>query len=211
MYQKITSIALLFVCFVSAHGQILNYEVVKGSKKLGDMTVARTSENDEVRYDIESEVIFRLLFSFKIDYNSNAIYKNGALVFESTINKLNGSVQKESVLKEYGTGYQLQLNDSKSFQKGPIDYSVAAVYFVEPDDGQQVFSPQFGKYLTFKKIGDHKYEMESPDGINVYTYVNGVCSEVKVNRDFAKFYFRMTPETLYAVQNWPDSTSISNN
>ena len=62
-----------------------------------------------------------------------------------------------------------------------------------------------GQYLTFEEVDDHVYKMESPDGTNVYTYMNGICTEVKVSRDFAKFYFRMAPETFYAIENQVDS------
>jgi len=83
---------------------------------------------------------------------------------------------------------------------GSIDYSVAAVYYQEPTDGQKVYSPQFGENLQFEKKSDGVYELESPDGLNEYYYTNGICTEVKVFRDFAKFSFVMKPESLVAVK-----------
>ena len=184
---------------------MLHYEVVKGSKKLGDMTVERRAYNNEVEYYIQSKVVFRILFSFTIDFESSSLYSNGILERESTIRKLNGATQKSSAILKKDEDYSHTLNDVTSFEEGPISYSVSSIYFVEPEPDQQVFSPQFGKYLTFEKIGEHLYELESPDGTNTYTYMNGICTEVKVSRDFATFYFRMTPETLYAVKNQTDS------
>lgn len=189
----------------SASGQILHYDVVKGSKKLGDMTVERRSYNNQIDYDIKSKVVFRILFSFTVDYESSSQYVNNILEKESTINKLNGSTQKSSTIVRNGIDYLHTQNDITTPQKGPIDYSVAAIYYNEPYPGQKVYSPQFGSYLTFEKVGDHQYKMESPDGTNLYTYMNGICTEVKVSRDFAKFYFRMTPETFYAIKNEMDS------
>ena len=189
----------------AASGQILEYEVVKGNKKLGKMTVDRRYGAKTVEYHLKSRVVFRLLFSFTVDYESNSFYENGTLAKEWTISKLNGSTQKESTILKKDPDYELTLNGVRSSEKAPITYSIAAIYYEEPYDGQKVFSPQFGQYLTFKQVAPHQYEMESPDGTNLYTYANGICIEVKVSRDFARFYFKMSPETLYAVKNRADS------
>lgn len=187
--------------FQLALGQTVHYNVVKGSKKLGDMTVKRSLSENEVRYEIESKVVFKILFSFTIDYESTSEYKYGRLIKEYTHNQLNSSTQKKSTIWFDGEKYTLDLNGSRSTIRDKITYSVATIYFEEPKNGQQVFSPQFGEYLTFEKVGDHQYEMESPDGTNLYTYTNGICSEVKVSRDFAKFYFRITEQSLREVQS----------
>ncbi|MEO9483196.1 MAG: DUF6134 family protein [Ekhidna sp.] len=200
MIRALTILFLTFV-FQAALGQTLHYDVVKGSKKLGDMTVKRIQSEGQLKYEINSKVTFRILFSFTVDYESTSEYKYGQLIKEYTHNQLNGSTQKKSTIWFDGEKYTLDLDGTRTTRKEKIDYSVATIYFEEPIDGQKVFSPQFGEYLKFTKIGEHRYEMESPDGMNVYTYTNGICSEVKVNRDFAKFYFRMTQESLREVQS----------
>lgn len=168
---------------------------------MGNMTVFRATSDSSVYYEIESKVVFKLLFSFTVDYESTSEYKYGQLIKEYTHSMLSGSTQKKSTVWFDGTKYTLDLNGIKSYESKPIHYSVAAVYFQEPTDGQRVYSPQFGNYLTFHEIEEHQYELESPDGTNVYTYMNGLCTEVKVSRDFAKFYFRITEESLAAVQS----------
>ncbi|MEM6642195.1 MAG: DUF6134 family protein [Bacteroidota bacterium] len=196
-------IALIFILTIYSlllAGQTVNYEVIRGEKKLGDMTVKRSMQQEEVFYEIKSKVVFKLLFSFTIDYESTSEYKRDRLIKEYTHNQLNGNTQKKSTIWWDGKVYTLDLDGSRINFSNKIEYSVASIYFEEPTDGQQVFSPQFGKYLSFVKIGPHKYEMQSPDGLNVYSYTNGICTEVKVNRDFARFSFVMTPESLVAVQ-----------
>ena len=184
-----------------AFSQVLSYDVIRGSKKLGDMTVKRTALENSTYYEIDSEVTFRILLSFTVDYESTSEYKYGKLIKEYTHNRLNGSTQKKSTLWFDGEKYTLDLNGTRYTEKSPITYSVAAIYYEEPKDGQKVYSPQFGEYLEFEKVGDHRDEMESPDGLNIYSYTNGICTEVKVNRDFAKFSFVMAPESLIAVKN----------
>ncbi|WP_462253276.1 DUF6134 family protein [Ekhidna sp.] len=189
------------IVFQVALGQTVHYDVVKGSKKLGDMTVKRKLSENQVKYEIKSEVTFRILFAFTVDYESTSEYKYGQLIKEFTHNQLNGSTQKKSTIWFDGSKYTLDINGTQTTINDHIDYSVATIYFEEPHDGKKVFSPQFGDYLTFVKVGEHQYEMESPDGLNLYTYTNGICSEVKVNRDFAKFYFKITEESLREVQS----------
>ena len=199
----IRTLAILFtiIVFQTSLAQTVHYDVVKGSKKLGDMTVKRTLSDNQVRYEIESKVIFKILFSFTIDYESTSEYKYGQLIKEYTHNKLNGSTQKKSTIWFDGENYTLDLNGSRTTITDEINYSVATIYFEEPENNEKVFSPQFGEYLTFEKVDEHQYKMESPDGTNLYTYTNGICSEVKVSRDFAKFYFRITEESLREVQS----------
>ncbi len=165
------------------------------------MVVKKTAVENRVYYEIESQVVFRILFSFTVDYESTSEYKYGKLIKEFTHNQLNGNTQKKSTIWFDGNKYTLDLNGSRTHFNSEINYSVAAVYFEEPKDGQMVYSPQFGEYLQFIRTEDGTYELESPDGLNVYTYTNGICTEVRVNRDFAKFSFVMTEESLLAVES----------
>lgn len=181
--------------------QTLRYDVIKGSKNLGEMTVTRSYEDDQIIYDIASEVTFRLLFSFSIDFISYANYQDGILQKEYSKNELNGKVQKEADLKKLENGYHFVLDGISTNLTEDISYSISAIYYNEPSDGQEVFSPSFGQYFTFKKVGYGKYEMQSPDGLNTYEYENGICTRVEVFRDFAKFSFEMSPNTLLAVKN----------
>lgn len=209
MKSVFTIITLLFVVEL-ASAQTLYYEVVRGDKKIGDMTVIRNIKNETTTYDVESKVVFRLLFSFTVDYESTCEYKNGMLINEYAHSTLNGNTQKKSTVWFDGANYTLDLDGSKiELADKKIDYSVGVVYFIEPKNNQKVFSPRFGRYLTFNKIGDNQYELESPDGMNVYSYINGICTEVKISRDFAKFYFKMKPESVLLVKDKSISSGSS--
>jgi hypothetical protein len=175
--------------------------VVKGSKNLGEMDVKRSFNEGKTFYEIESEVIFRILFSFKVNFKCKSTYQDGMLLYEDVDNRLNGSVQKSSSIEWKNGFYNLISNGISTKLSSPINYSVAAIYFNEPENNQKVFSPAFSQFLIFKKVRDGVYEMDSPDGMNVYYYENGVCVKVEVLRDFAKFSFEMTPESLVAVRS----------
>lgn len=178
---------------------------MRGSKDIGDMTVIREIKQNQVYYDIKSKVEFRILFSFTVDYQSQSEYKDGRLIKEFTHNQLNGASQKKSTIWFDGEKYTLDLNGIRSYETGSITFSVAAIYYNEPTHLQKVFSPQFARYLKFKQINEHQYELDSPDGVNTYTYLNGICTRVDVNRDFARFSFVMTEKSLEVVKNFTGS------
>ena len=166
------------------------------------MDVIRHHDSNVETVKIKSEVEFRILFSFEVIYSLNERFVNGVLVEGSGFNTLNGSYQKQTEISRSGNSYTLEIDGVKSnVQVDSIRYSVSRIYFEEPYDGQRVYSQTFGKWMTFEKVGESTYKMVSPDGDNFYTYTNGVCVEVKVERDYAGFSFIMKPESLARVKN----------
>lgn len=180
--------------------QTLHYEVIKGDKKIGDMMVKRSHQEGRTYYDVESEVVFKLLFSFTVAYKTASEYHMGQLIKETVHSTLSGKTQHRATVWYDGNDYNLDNGSTVSQFKGPVDYSVTAIYFEEPTNGKPVYSPHFGKYLTFKKTEIGSYELASPDGTNEYFYTHGVCTKVRVIRDFARFSFLLSPESLLAVE-----------
>ncbi|MGB3466260.1 MAG: hypothetical protein WBA74_13360, partial [Cyclobacteriaceae bacterium] len=60
--------AFLLFLSVSAQSQVMIYDVVKGSKNIGNVTVEISNENKQVKYKINSTVKFKILFSFEVIY-----------------------------------------------------------------------------------------------------------------------------------------------
>jgi hypothetical protein len=187
-------------------GQTLQYEVVRGDKSLGEMKAQRYWEGNEEHYHIKSGVEFKLLFTFNVDYEQEEVFVNDTLISGNGYNTLNGSTQKETNLKKDKSYYHIAFDgiDNRLHEEAILQ-SMSQIHFREPKDGASYFSQHFGQYVTFKKVGTHKYIMVSPDGENEYTYENGYCTKIKVERDYATYYFKMKPETLARVKNTSDS------
>ena len=111
--KRLLTILLFLSVGPLTEAQVLNYEVIKGSKKLGDMKVQRTSDENRTYYEINSKVTFRLLFSFVVDYESTSEYKYGQLIKEYTHSELNGSTQKKSTIWWDGNLYTLDLDGTR--------------------------------------------------------------------------------------------------
>jgi hypothetical protein len=190
------TISLFFILSSPLYSQILQYDVVKGSKKLGEMRIERKLDDGLEEIKINSEVTYRILLAVTIRYKMYEKFRNGRLVWGNAISTLAGNTQKQSKIEKQGESFTLTLDGTENTWDEPILFSVSQIYFYEPEDGQRVFSQQFGRYLEFEKVDDHKYLMSSPDGDNYYTYRDGVCVDVRVIRDFARFNFKIQDSSL---------------
>jgi hypothetical protein len=179
---------------------------VKGSRSLGEMQSHHYISGGKDIYHIKSNVAFKLLFSFNVAYEQKEVFQNDTLREGNGYNTLNESVQKETELSRRTSDYKLSFNGVSNYiREGAITKSMSQIHFREPKNGETFFSQHFGKYVTFEQIDEHRYAMSSPDGENEYTYENGYCTEIKVVRDYATFYFKMKPKTLVRVKNKTDS------
>ncbi len=181
----------------TAQCQLLNYDVVKGKKKKGTVTVEKLSEDGQVKYKIYSKVSFSILFNFTIEYWLEEKFYNDKLTWGKASNTLNDRLQKESEIYINDKGnYAVKIDGvTSSTDINELTYSVAKLYNHEPIGLNKVFSQSFGRYLPLTNLGNNAYLLESPDGNNKYTYENGICKEVKLIRDFATFYFRIQEES----------------
>ena len=168
-----------------------------------------TGNVEEISFD--SDVTFRLLFSFNLKFSQYEKFQSGKLNWGKAVSRLNGRTQKDSKIVNSDKGQMLTLDGVTVEIKEPINYSVSQIYYHEPKDGQKVFSQQFGQFLTFSKVKEHKYVLPSPDGDNYYTYKNGICIRVDVERDFANFHFDLQPKALEAVNAKADSLFVTPN
>ena len=161
---------------------------------------------EEIKF--ESDVTFRILLAFRIKFTQYEKFVNGKLNWGKALNLLNGRTQKDSKIVLNEKGHMLTLDGVDVQMTDPIEYSVSQIYFTEPRDGQKVFSQQFGQFFTFKKVGDHEYVMNSPDGDNYYSYTNGICTKVRVIRDFANFNFVIREQSREAIESKADSLYV---
>ena len=121
-----------------------------------------------------------------------------------------GFKENEARIEKTPDKYHLWINGTpEPIHDKEITYTVSQIYTQEPHDGQKVFSQYYGTYFTFKKTGDHEYKYTSDEGDNFYTYLNGICTDVKVERDFATIYFKLKPESLAAVKK--NASQFQNN
>lgn len=202
MIRPILLLFSIILLLGSAAGQVLHYEVVRSGKPIGNVDVIRTIENGIESYELENVVEFKVLFTFNVKYVLKESFKDGMLITGEGFNTLNGSTQKETSIQFRNGKYKLIIDGIEGYVSSgdTIRYSAAQVYHREPKGNENMYSQYFGRYLQFKKIGDHKYSFSSPDGENIYEYQNGFCTKVQVSRDYASFTIVMKPESLADIR-----------
>ncbi|MEO9967564.1 MAG: DUF6134 family protein [Reichenbachiella sp.] len=184
---------VLLGCFMhSVSAQILEYDIIKGDKKVGSLRAEKRIVGDSMFYSIESETSIKMLLTFKVNYRLDELYVGGRLISGAAESQLNGNSRTKSEIWIENNEYIVEVNGYKeSMGTDPITYSVPEVYFSVPGDREETFSQQFAQYLTLKKDEKFVYTLYSEDGRNTHTYVNGICTFVKLNRTYASFYFRL--------------------
>jgi len=181
---------------------VLRYDVVRNGSSIGATLVEREIEGDQVTHHLNTLTKFRIIWSIEVEYDLVETFEGETLVSGTSWNTLNDSKQKDTKLSKEDNQYSLIIDGiHTTIHESKITKSVSEIYFEEPEHSEKVFSAYFGRYLTFEKIGEHQYELVSPDGSNIYTYENGICIEVKISRDFATFSQVLQPELLAAVRN----------
>lgn len=210
MKLHLTTAGLIFFTVSSVFGQTLLYDVIRNDESMGVTSVERKLANGSVTYNLNTKTEFRIIFKFEVEYELVESFRDGILQTGTGFNTLNGSDQKRTKLSNKGSFYELIIDGiATKINEHEIKESVSEVYFEEPHHNKKVFSAYFGRYLTFEKVGEHTYKLVSPDGTNEYIYENGICTRVKVSRDFATFSQELKPHLLTAVRNNTFSNSTS--
>lgn len=191
----------MFLACVILKAQRLTYDVVRNGNSIGTTLVERASLGDSLSYHLNTQTEFRIIFLIEVEYDLEETFINNKLISGTSYNTLNGSKQKDTKMKLKADHYDLVIDGIRTIiHQDSISESVSEIYFEEPYDHKRVFSAYFGRYLYFEKVGEHKYSLSSPDGNNVYSYENGICTEVLISRDFATFSQVLQPELLANVR-----------
>lgn len=175
--------------------ETLHYDVVKDNKKVGYFQIGRATTNNEVVIRSESTVRVSMLFTIEVIDKMYAVFRNNILHTATIYRTLNGNVRVNNLTQWQNGKYALSTKDEKNngaFAQ-TIRFTTVSLYFEEPFNLTEVYSEKFQRMVSVKSIGLHKYQLTLPDGNTAkYTYVNGFCSEVEAQTDWAviKFVFK---------------------
>lgn len=173
--------------------ETLHYDVVKDNKKVGYFQIGRaTGTNNDVVIRSESTVRVSMLFTIEVIDKMYAVFRNNMLQTATIYRTLNGNVRVNNLTQWQNGKYTLSTKDEKNsgaFTQ-TIRFTTVSLYFDEPLNLTEVYSEKFQRMVSVKSIGIHKYQLTLPDGNTAkYTYVNGQCSEVEAQTDWAVIRF----------------------
>jgi hypothetical protein len=167
---------------ISQH-QTLNYKVIHNGNAVGQIQLQHTMEGSDVFIKVTSNIKMRFIMTFQVNAEEDSHYHDGKLVFSQVHRFVNGKSKINKSTKANGNSYQLS-DDGKisSLNQNLINYSVSMMYLKEPMGLSLIYSDNYQKFISIKKVTDHTYRLFLPDGnYNDYSYQNGICNRVEVH------------------------------
>lgn len=173
------SILLLVFCSLgTAKAETTKFAIKRNGVVIGQMAFSCRQEGENVFYQIHSSVNTRFLFKINVETQDYAHFKQGKL-FSSSVKRLVNGTQKEPKETKW-------INNSYQTSRGlvikePINYNMMLLYAKEPTNMKEVYSDNFQCFVPIKKLGEHRYRVNLPDGnYNEYFFENGVCKAIIV-------------------------------
>ncbi|MFC2112052.1 DUF6134 family protein [Bacteroidota bacterium] len=162
----------------------LVFEATIGSKMIGELKAVRQLQNDSVVYIVTSEINAQIGFQLVQDYRLKAVYRDGLLERSELFNVVNDKVRANTKIHWDGERYIATRMKKTLISTLPVNYSVAHLFFQEPEGIEEIFSENYAEYLECKSENSElskKYYIRIPDGSKVYYYYNkGICEQFEV-------------------------------
>ena len=194
---KIRFTGILLLCFIlfptSGFTQYYTYTVIKGNKQLGTLSVKCLKADKRITYSIWSEAKTGFIFNITVNVMIEEIFEMEEMEQSTFIRKINGIQMIKNTVDKFKNGYVLKINgnDAKNISN-KINYSMGAMYFIEPENRQFVYSENYQQFLPLLAMGKNHYLIKFPDGNkSYYTYNNGMCTEVEAHTKWAVLFFKL--------------------
>ncbi|HWB25875.1 MAG TPA: DUF6134 family protein [Chitinophagaceae bacterium] len=174
---------ILFSCKLCAQYVTHTYKVIYRNDSVGCMQLSLKSSGDTLDMKMISRVTIKFILSVQVTGREEAKFENGRLIYSKTYREVNGSEKVNNETRAEGNIYKTSAGGTHGYiQQQRINYNFLMLYLHEPLGITSVYSDNFQKFLTIKKIAEHTYKIDLPDGnYNYYFFRNGICSKVEVH------------------------------
>lgn len=170
----------------------LKYDILRSGKVVGEMNAFMKKNNAGIEYTTESKITMSVLLSVDVYNRVSGYFVNGELQKGGIVRKVNGKIKADTQIIRNNGKYIITDPETSTTLSTKIGYTTACLMYIEPLNSRQVFSEVFKKFLDIKKLSDHKYALQLPDGNeNVYTYKDGHCAEVDIKSPVADLTIRL--------------------
>lgn len=174
----------------SDHSHQAYYDIIKNEKVIGYMLCSKVERNETIEYTNESSAKFSILIDVSVYSKLQSSFSDGILRNGKLFRQVNGKTKSDKQIAWDNDQYLIK-NDGKSVSlKSKINFSTACLMYVEPAGIKNIFSENFGQYVSIFEVAPHKYVLKLPDGDNIYTYQNGKCIEVEVRTTLATVFIK---------------------
>ncbi len=188
-----SALSILFFQNIAC-AQKSTYSITAAGKEIGQISTLLVKSGNTETYKVVSEVNFKVLWNHYNRKTDNlAIFENGIL------QKSHSGVYMDHELEDSAS---MVLNNDKyscyrypdktsTFSDSLLQFTSVQLYYKEPIGFDKIYSERFLDYCRVEKLGNHKYKIHLPNGKqNIYTYVDGILTEVFVDRTWFNLRFQ---------------------
>ena len=172
----------------------INYDLFIDDEMIGDLClVKRLGSDSSIQYTAESNVDYKILFSFHISFIYLSTFSiDGSFKKSEFTYLMNDDVKEENWINCVGDKcYVYEGNQVKRIFDNSIGVTGIQLYFNEPVDNSHVFSERHCDLFELEKDGDMVYKVDFPGGsTSRYHYKNGLCYKVEISSIFSEMEFR---------------------
>jgi hypothetical protein len=185
----------LFFLFGSIHlyAQKSTYIISAAGKKIGKINTSLVKLGDTETYEVVSEVDFKVLWtSYNRKTENVAVFENGILITSSSGVYMDHVLEDSSSMYLDENKYTCFRSPDQKFvlENQQLTFTTVMLYYNEPVGVEKIYSERFLDYCPIEKLDEHKYKIYLPNGKqNYYTYVNGILTEVFVDRTWFNLRF----------------------
>ena len=189
----VITLCLLFGTIAQpSSAQRTQFDVLKGDAVVGKILASRSIAGDRTTYLMTSYSEFDIIWKQVVRSVANTEYVAGSLLSCHTNMSVNGSLRDSSHMSPIEDQLRCYVHPGRHFiMPGAVTWTTARMYFEEPVDQLTIFVESVLKYCPLERIGPATYRLTMPDEkVNDYVYLNGVLSEIRVDRSFFDLVFR---------------------
>ena len=169
----------------------LDYDVIRNGSIIGNIILIEVNNGQKKFLRFVSSIKTSFIFSFCDQTTETSMFENEILVHASLNQIQTGSGRTSTTVEASGNAYKvIDGNNSKIIYTNPIYYNTLLLYLRPPENIYKVYSQKFQRLLEIKKVSENKFMLVLPDGNhNYYTYSNGLCNRVDIERSFFSVHF----------------------
>jgi hypothetical protein len=160
----------------------LKFDVWRNNARIGFIYVNQKLSDQQISYQLNSEINFRILLPFQITSSEKSVFENGLLISSSVFRKINGNEKDLKSLHLNKGVYRLSNgNSNRIIQMEPVYFNLTSLYFNQPDHSKKIYLDNHQTVSKVIMLQEGKYKVPLADGAyNIYYYQNGICKQVKV-------------------------------
>ncbi len=164
-----------------------NYNVSLDGRPIGTYKVNKTELNGTSNFRVETTTAAGLIRPSEHKFVLLSSYDESKLIASDMKTWVNQKLENSTVIHWDGNQYVKQNGEELTEMCNElVTYSSACVYFEEPVNRSTLFYEKYGKDLEVADLGNHRYEVELPNGgVERYTYFDGEVIKVEFVQSFA--------------------------